>query len=68
MTSAAIAFHQTVEQFPAHAPAIDFLEHGIVSFARGGAWRSPPVFYRITSGHCDNRIDTQRRRLGADRP
>lgn len=43
---------------------------GTVSFVLRGAWRTPPVFRDFVPGaaHCDQRIDTQRRRLGADPP
>ena len=37
---------------------------GTVSYARGGAWRTPPVFYAYKSAGVRNIIGTQRRRLG----
>lgn len=63
--SAAAAFHGDLESIT--ATGIASTEHGIVSFVRGGEWRTPPVFYRISEGHVDSRIDSQRRRLGRDR-
>ncbi len=45
------------------------LHIGTVSFVLAKAWRNPPVFrdYIPASAQVDDRIDTQRRRLGADR-
>lgn len=37
---------------------------GTVSFARGNAWRTPPVFYGYKAASVRNIIGTQRRRLG----
>ena len=41
---------------------------GVVSFVLRDAWRSPTIFRDFIPGaaHCDQRIDTQRRRLGPD--
>ncbi len=41
---------------------------GTVSFQHAGQWRTPPIFRAYTAGpFADDRIDTQRRRLGRDR-
>lgn len=37
---------------------------GTVSFARGNAWRVPPVFYEYKGAGVRNFIGTQRRRIG----
>ncbi len=37
---------------------------GTVSFARGGNWRSPPVFYGYKGVSVRNFLGTQRRRIG----
>ncbi len=37
---------------------------GTVSFARGNAWRSPPVFYGYKAVGVRNYLGTQRRRIG----
>lgn len=66
--SAAIGFHNDIEAITGVGTGITTVEHGIVSFVRNDTWRDPPVFYRIAGANCDTRIDTQRRRLGADRP
>jgi hypothetical protein len=65
--SAAIAFHEDVEAITGISAGISTVEHGVASFVRDGAWRTPPVFYRIVSASVDSRFDTQRRRLGPDR-
>jgi len=40
---------------------------GTVSFVHAGAWRTPPIFRPfVGDAFMDSRIDTQRRRLGAD--
>lgn len=67
-SSAGNAFHSAVESIPPMGSRITAVQHGTVSFVRNNAWRNPPVFYRFTSCTVDSRIDTQRRRLGADRP
>jgi hypothetical protein len=66
LANAAQDFHTA---FEAAGPfsGIASVEHGVVSFVAGGAWRAPPVFRRILSGaSVDARIDSQRRRLGRD--
>lgn len=67
LTSAADAFHEDLEAISGISSGISTVEHGIASFVRSKEWRTPPVFYRITGATVDNRIDTQRRRLGPDR-
>ena len=67
LNSAANAFHTDLEAISGISAGISSIEHGIVSFVRDKQWRSPPVFYRIASGHVDTRLDSQRRRLGPDR-
>lgn len=62
----ASSFHTDLEAITGVGSGIATVEHGIVSFVRGGEWRVPPVFYRITGSTVDTRIDTQRRRLGRD--
>lgn len=65
--TAARSFHMAVETL-GPIGGMETIEHGVVSFVLDGAWRTPPVFRRIqTDAHVDSRIDTQRRRLGADR-
>lgn len=64
--SAAVAFHGDLEAITGISSGISTVEHGITSFVRAGAWRTPPVFYRIAGATVDARIDTQRRRLGRD--
>lgn len=46
------------------------LHLGVVSFVLRKQWREPPVFRDYSPGGatCDTRMDTQRRRLGRDRP
>jgi len=48
--------------------ALSDLHLGTVSFVLRNAWRTPPVFRDFSPGsaHLDNRVDTQRRRLGRD--
>lgn len=67
LDSAANSFHAALEAISGISDGISTVEHGVVSFVRDKAWRTPPVFYRIASGSVDNRIDSQRRRLGRDR-
>lgn len=67
LSSAAAAFHTDLEAISGVGSGITDVEHGVASFVRDGAWRTPPVFYRIVTGFVDTRIDTQRRRLGPDR-
>ena len=64
--SHASSFHTALEEFTGTNWAST--EHGVVSFVRNGEWRTPPVFIRITGARVDQRIDTQRRRLGRDLP
>lgn len=66
VSSAATAFHADLEAISGVSSGITTVEHGVVSFVRDGAWRNPPVFYRIAAAHVDRRVDTQRRRLGQD--
>lgn len=66
--SAANAFHNELEAISGISSGISTVEHGVVSFVRAKAWRTPPVFYRINSAVVDSRIDSQRRRLGRDVP
>jgi hypothetical protein len=68
VSDAANAFHTDVEDLGPIGSGITTVEHGIVSFATDGEWRDPPVFRRIQDATVDSRVDTQRRRLGADRP
>lgn len=63
---AAASFHTDLESITGISSGISSVQHGVVSFVRDGAWRTPPVFYRITGSVVDQRIDTQRRRLGPD--
>jgi hypothetical protein len=63
----AAAFHDGVEGLTP-GDGITSVEHGVVSFINNSAWRDPPVFRRIITGTADSRVDTQRRRLGPDRP
>lgn len=66
VTTTARSFHTTVEAL-APGTGISSVEHGVISFQHAGAWRTPPIFRRIQSdAFCDRRLDTQRRRLGAD--
>lgn len=66
VAEAAQAFHTAWESLTGYS-GIATLEHGVVSFVDGGAWRAPPIFRRIMDGaSVDKRIDTQRRRLGRD--
>jgi hypothetical protein len=46
------------------ATHITAVKLGTVSFARGNAWRSPPVFYGYTGASVRQYVGTQRRRLG----
>jgi len=64
--SAAIAFHGDLEAISGISSGITSVEHGVVSFVNAGAWRTPPIFRRINTAHVDQRVDTQRRRLGPD--
>lgn len=64
--SQAVDFHDELEGLGPIGDGIETVEHGIVSFQKDGAWRTPPLFRRIVTGYVDNRIDTQRRRLGPD--
>ena len=66
ITSAANSFHSDLEAISGVSSGITQVEHGVASFVRSNAWRTPPVFYRIASGTVDSRIDTQRRRVGRD--
>lgn len=66
LENAANLFHSDVEALT--APNVTSVSHGVISYVRDKAWRTPPVFYRITSARVDQRIDTQRRRLGKDIP
>lgn len=68
LRAAAGSFHTDLEAITGVGTGITSVEHGVVSFVRAGAWRTPPVFYRITGAAVDARIDTQRRRLGPDFP
>lgn len=65
--SAAEQFHTDIEEIDNLGAGVSSVEHGVMSFVRFGEWRDPPVFYRIRGVSIDNRIDTQRRRLGRDR-
>lgn len=67
LSSAAGQFHDDLESITGVGSGISTVEHGIVSFVRNKEWRTPPVFYRINAASVDSRVDTQRRRLGADR-
>jgi hypothetical protein len=61
-------FHQLLEA-TSPGTGVNSVEHGVVSFVRKKAWRTPPVFYRILNGpRVDTRLDSQRRRLGRDVP
>lgn len=68
LRAAANSFHTDLEAITGISSSITTIEHGVVSFVRAGAWRTPPVFYRITGAAVDGRVDTQRRRLGPDFP
>lgn len=65
--SAGNAFHADLEAITGVGSGISTVEHGVASFVRDGAWRTPPVFYRIVGCAVDSRLDSQRRRLGSDR-
>jgi hypothetical protein len=66
IASDAAAWHTDLEAFS--GTNWTATEHGVMSFVRDDAWRTPPVFYRITGARVDARLDTQRRRLGRDLP
>lgn len=62
------AFHVAAEGLGPYT-GIASVEHGTVSFVNDGSWRSPPIFRRfVRTPRVDTRIDSQRRRLGPDRP
>lgn len=67
-TAAAQSFHDELEGLGPIGGGITTVEHGIVSFVDNNAWRTPPIFRRITQAVVDSRVDSQRRRLGPDRP
>lgn len=67
IASAATAYHDFLEALTP-GDGVTSVEHGAVSFVDDGAWRTPPLFQRINDVRVDSRIDTQRRRLGRDRP
>jgi hypothetical protein len=66
VASAANAFHGNVNAM-SHGE-LDQLHLGTVSFVHQKAWRTPPVFRDFVPGNAavDQRVDTQRRRLGRD--
>jgi hypothetical protein len=66
VTSAANSFHSTVNQISRGNFSDAHL--GTVSFVHQKAWRTPPVFRDFVPGRAtvDQRLDTQRRRLGRD--
>lgn len=66
--SAATGFHNDLEGLGPIGSGITTVEHGIISFQSAGSWRSPPIFRRINDAVVDQRMDTQRRRLGRDVP
>lgn len=66
LDSRATDFHAGLEAITGISSGISSVEHGVISFVRDKAWRTPPVFYRISGHTIDVRIDTQRRRLGRD--
>jgi hypothetical protein len=67
VTTNANAFHADVNAMS--AGAISSVTLGVVSFVHSKQWRTPPIFRDFVPGGAvvDNRIDTQRRRLGPDR-
>lgn len=67
-TAQANQFHTALEALPPMGSRVTSVQHGVVSYIRQKEWRNPPVFYRISDAEVDTRIDSQRRRLGADRP
>jgi hypothetical protein len=66
VTGAANGFHADVNAIASGNFSDAHL--GVVSFVHEKAWRSPPVFRDFSPGKAavDQRIDTQRRRLGRD--
>lgn len=66
LRAAASGWHEQLEEAGPVGDGIATVEHGVLSYVRANAWRVPPVFYRIVNSTVDNRIDTQRRRLGRD--
>lgn len=66
--SAAIAFRDAINGGGPYGGSSDTITLGTVSFQRDREWRTPPVFYEYLGAHVDDRLDSQRRRLGADLP
>lgn len=66
--SSANQFHRSVNQY-VELGQIEDVFLGVVSFVFKKDWRNPPVFrdFTLDQAHVDSRIDSQRRRLGADR-
>lgn len=64
LAAGANTFHTNWEGYT--ADEIPSLQHGAMSFIRAKEWRTPPVFVRINGATVDTRLDTQRRRVGAD--
>jgi hypothetical protein len=66
LTSAANGFHASLNFL--RAGNMSDLHLGTVSFVLRKQWRSPPVFRDFVPGNArvDQRVDTQRRRLGRD--
>lgn len=66
VTNAANNFHNAMNQI--HHGDFSDSHLGTVSFVHEKAWRTPPVFRDYVPGKAgvDQRIDTQRRRLGRD--
>jgi hypothetical protein len=66
VTSAANSFNDAVNQI--HHGNMSDCHLGTVSFVLRKQWRNPPVFRDFVRGgaHVDQRLDTQRRRLGRD--
>jgi len=62
---AAAGYHNAVESLT--VPGVTSVEHGVYSYVLDGAWRTTPLFRRFTAAvNVDQRLDSQRRRLGPD--
>jgi len=62
LATAAVNFMNDVNALT--ATHITSVALGTVSFARGNAWRVPPVFYAYKGASCRQFLGTQRRRIG----
>jgi hypothetical protein len=67
VAAAANNFHAGVNAM--HHGSFSDCHLGTVSFVNKKAWRTPPIFrdYVLAQATVDNRVDSQRRRLGPDR-